>query len=226
MKPQELAKLIDHTLLRPDASFAGIDQLCQEALEFGFASVCVHPVWVTAAESLLRGSGVKVCTVVGFPLGANLAETKAAEARSAAAQGAAELDMVLNIGALKSGIEQLVAADIGAVAAAAREAGVLLKVILETCLLTEAEKRLACRLAVQEGAHFVKTSTGFAKGGATVEDIRLMRTLVGPDFGVKASGGVRNYEDAIRMVEAGANRIGASASVAIVSGTAAGQGGY
>ncbi|GAB4359316.1 MAG: deoxyribose-phosphate aldolase [Bryobacter sp.] len=217
MKPQDLASLIDHTLLRPDASFAEIDQLCAEARAHQFASVCVNPFWVKAASTTLRGSSVKTCTVLGFPLGANLAAVKAEEARLAIAEGAEELDMVLNIGALKTGLEQVVAADLAAVGQVAQGAGLLWKVILETALLTDKEKRLACRLAMQAGADFVKTSTGFARAGATVEDVRLMREVVGPARGVKASGGIRSYADALRMVEAGANRLGTSAGVAIVT---------
>ncbi|MDX2267263.1 MAG: deoxyribose-phosphate aldolase [Bryobacter sp.] len=217
MKPQDLAGLIDHTLLRPDASFAEIDQLCAEARAHQFASVCVNPFWVKAASTALRGSSIKTCTVLGFPLGANLATVKAEEARLAIAAGAEELDMVLNIGALKTGLEQVVAADLAAVGQVAQSAGVLWKVILETALLTDTEKRLACRLAMEAGADFVKTSTGFARAGATVEDVRLMREVVGPARGVKASGGIRSFADALRMVEAGANRLGTSAGVAIVT---------
>ncbi len=226
MNSQDLARLIDHTLLKPDAKFAEVETLCEEARRHGFASVCVNPFWVTAAATALQGSPVKVCTVIGFPLGANRTETKLAEANLALTQGAHELDMVLNIGALKTGIEQVVANDIRAIADAAHSGGAILKVILETCLLTDAEKELACRIAVDSGADFVKTSTGFAKSGATAEDIALMRRMVGPELGVKASGGIRTYEDALRMVAAGATRIGASASVAIVSGASASPGAY
>lgn len=225
MQPSDLARLIDHTLLKPDAVIAEVEKLCAEARQHSFASVCVNPYWVTAVAGLLANSPVKVCTVVGFPLGANRTEVKLAEAQLALQQGAHELDMVLNVGALKSGIEQAVANDIRALADAAHASQAILKVILETCLLTEAEKELACRIAVDSGADFVKTSTGFSKSGATVEDIALMRRIVtnagGPEIGVKASGGIRTYEDALRMVAAGATRIGASASVAIV--TAPGQ---
>ncbi len=221
-----LASYIDHTLLRPEASFAEVDRLCAEAKQYGFASVCVNPYWVSAAASALQGSAVRVCTVIGFPLGANSTSTKVTEARGALADGATELDMVLNLGALKSGIEQVVASDIAAVAQAAHDGGAILKVILETCLLSESEKILACRLAAQSGADFVKTSTGFAKSGATVEDIELMRRTVGPALGVKASGGIRTQADALRMIAAGATRIGASASVAIVSAAPASGGGY
>jgi deoxyribose-phosphate aldolase len=221
-----LAAFIDHTLLRPDATFAEIDQLCAEAKLHGFASVCVNPYWVPAAATALAGSPVKVCTVAGFPLGANDMRTKAEEARLALAAGAHEIDMVLNIGALKSGIEQLVAADVASVAEVCHSAGGILKVILETCLLSGEEKVLACSIAVQSGADFVKTSTGFSKSGATVEDIELMRRTVGPSIGVKASGGIRTQDDALRMIAAGATRIGASASVAIVNAAPAAGGGY
>lgn len=230
MQSSDLARLIDHTLLKPEAKFAEIETLCEEARRHSFASVCVNPFWVTAAATALEGSIVKVCTVIGFPLGANRTETKVAEAKLALDQGAHELDMVLNIGALKSGIEQVVANDISAIADAAHAGQAILKVILETCLLTDAEKELACRIAVDSGADFVKTSTGFSKSGATADDISLMRRTVtkagGPEIGVKASGGIRTYEDALRMVAAGATRIGASASVAIVTGAPASTGAY
>lgn len=226
MQSSDLARLIDHTILKPEAKFAEIETLCEEARRYSFASVCVNPFWVTAAATALQGSIVKVCTVIGFPLGANRTETKVAEANLAVQQGAQELDMVLNIGALKSGIEQVVANDIRAVADAAHSGQAILKVILETCLLTDAEKELACRIAVDSGADFVKTSTGFSKSGATADDISLMRRVVGPEIGVKASGGIRTYDDALRMVAAGATRIGASASVAIVTGAPATAGAY
>lgn len=226
MQSSDLARLIDHTLLKPEAKFAEIETLCEEARRHSFASVCVNPFWVTAAATALEGSIVKVCTVIGFPLGANRTETKVAEAKLALEQGADELDMVLNIGALKSGIEQVVANDIRAIADAAHSGQAILKVILETCLLTDAEKELACRIAVDSGADFVKTSTGFSKSGATTDDISLMRRVVGPEIGVKASGGIRTNEDALRMVAAGATRIGASASVAIVTGAPASSGAY
>lgn len=226
MQSSDLARLIDHTLLKPEAKFAEIETLCEEARRYSFASVCVNPFWVTAAATALEGSIVKVCTVIGFPLGANRTETKVAEAKLALDQGAHELDMVLNIGALKSGIEQVVASDISAIADAAHSGQAILKVILETCLLTDAEKELACRIAVDSGADFVKTSTGFSKSGATADDISLMRRVVGPEIGVKASGGIRTYEDALRMVAAGATRIGASASVSIVTGAPASTGAY
>lgn len=226
MNSTDLARFIDHTILKPEAKFAEIETLCDEARRYSFASVCVNPYWVTAAATALDGSIVKVCTVIGFPLGANRTETKVAEAKLALDQGAHELDMVLNIGALKSGIEQAVANDIRAIADAAHSGQAILKVILETCLLTDAEKELACRIAVDSGADFVKTSTGFSKSGATPEDIALMRRTVGPEIGVKASGGIRTYDDALRMIAAGATRIGASAGIAIVTAAPATSGDY
>ena len=210
-----IAKLIDHTVLKPQTTRKQVETLCREAAHYGFASVCVNPCWVSLCAELLRDSGVAVCTVIGFPLGANTSAVKAFEAAEAIRQGAAEVDMVLNIGALKDGDYELVREDIGAVVAAA-EGKALVKVILETCLLTEEEKRVACRLCKEMGADFVKTSTGFSTGGATVEDIALMRAAVGEEMGVKASGGIRNYAVAKAMVEAGASRIGASAGVQIV----------
>jgi len=212
-----LASLIDHTLLKPDATRDEIEQLCREAAQFCFASVCVNPNWVALCAQLLRNSGVKVCTVLGFPLGAHLPDTKAYEARRAVEQGAGELDMVINIGALKSRDYALVEQDIrGVVQTAGRDT--IVKVILETALLTRDEKIMGATLAKAAGADFVKTSTGFASGGATVEDVHLLRETVGPDIGVKASGGIRTPEDVRKMVEAGASRIGASASVKIVRG--------
>jgi deoxyribose-phosphate aldolase len=213
----DLAKMIDHTLLKPDAKKEQIETLCREAAEYRFASVCVNPYWVPLARQFLSGTGVKVCTVIGFPLGATSTAAKVAETEQAIKDGAEEVDMVINIGALKSGDEDAVKKDIASVVAAAKGKA-LVKVIIETCLLTDEEKRLACRLAVEAGADYVKTSTGFSTGGATVEDIRLMREAVGSDFGVKASGGIRTYEDAMAMIEAGATRIGASASIAIMKG--------
>lgn len=209
-----LAKTIDHTLLKAAATEAQVRQLCAEARACGFASVCVNPVWVPLCARELAGSGVLVCTVIGFPLGANRAETKAAEARLAVDQGASEVDMVMNLGAAKAGDWPGVEADIRAVVEAAGDAPV--KVILETCCLTEEEKIQACRAAERAGARFVKTSTGFGTGGATVEDIRLMRRTVGDRLQVKASGGVRTCGDALAMLEAGADRIGASSGLAIV----------
>lgn len=209
------ASLIDHTLLKPEASEADIRKLCDEAAQFGFASVCVNPGWVKRASEFLNGSGVPVCTVIGFPLGATLSDVKAYEARRSIFNGAREVDMVINIGALKSGDTCAVEDDIRAVVGAAHENGVLCKVIIETALLTDAEKVSACLAAKNAGADFVKTSTGFSKGGATVEDITLMRRTVGSALGVKASGGVKGIDDARAMFEAGATRIGASVGVKI-----------
>ena len=212
---RDWASLVDHTLLKPEATENDIKKLCNEAIEFGFASVCVNPSWVKKAAEFLRGSSVPVCTVIGFPLGATLSDVKAFEARRAIFNGAREVDMVINIGALKSGDDCTVEDDIRAVALAAHENGVLLKVIIETALLTDDEKVRACLASKNAGADFVKTSTGFAKGGATVEDVALMRRVVGADLGVKASGGVKGIEDARAMFEAGATRIGASVGVKI-----------
>ena len=212
-----IAQVIDHTLLKPEATREQIDRLCREALEYHFASVCVNPTHVGRCAELLRGSDVKVCTVIGFPLGATTTAVKAYETRQAIDDGATEIDMVINIGALKSGDLDAVQADIGAVVDAAHAAGALVKVIIETALLSDDEKVTACRLAQAAGAEFVKTSTGFGPGGAKVEDVALMRRVVGPEMGVKASGGVRNYADVQAMIAAGATRIGASAGVAIVS---------
>ncbi len=209
------ASLIDHTLLKPEASESDIRKLCDEAAKFGFASVCVNPGWVKAAAEFLRGTGVPVCTVIGFPLGATLPDVKAYEARRAIFNGAKEVDMVINIGALKSGDDCAVEDDIRAVVEAAHENRVLCKVIIETALLTNEEKVRACLAAKNAGADFVKTSTGFSKGGATVDDIALMRRTVGTALGVKASGGVKGIEDARAMFEAGATRIGASVGVKI-----------
>src|SRR4030095_146185 len=209
------ASLIDHTLLKPEASEADIRKLCDEAVKFGFASVCVNPGWVKRAAEFRRGSGVPVCTVIGFPLGATVSDVKAYEARRAIFDGAKEVDMVINIGALKSGDDCGVEDDIRAVADAAHENRVLCKVIIETALLTDDEKVRACLAAKKAGAEFVETSTGFAKSGATVADIALMRRTVGADLGVKASGGVKGLDDARKLVEAGATRIGASVGVKI-----------
>ncbi|MBG9944483.1 deoxyribose-phosphate aldolase [Brevibacillus formosus] len=217
-------KYIDHTLLKPDATQEMIDKLCAEAREHDFMSVCVNPFWVKRSAELLAGSDVKVCTVIGFPLGASTIESKAAETRDAIANGATEVDMVLNVGALKSGDLETVKKDIAAVKQAAGD--ILLKVILETCLLTEEEKVVACKLSVEAGADYVKTSTGFSTGGATVEDIALMRKTVGPNVGVKASGGVRDGETAVAMIEAGASRIGTSSGVSIVTGAKTTGSGY
>jgi deoxyribose-phosphate aldolase len=213
---EEVARLIDHTLLKAEATPAQVERLCDEARRYGFASVCINPVYVKPAAERLAGSGVAVCTVVGFPLGATSSATKVCEARQAMADGAAEIDMVIHIGALKARDRKAVQDDIAAVAATCREGGALLKVIIEAVLLSDEEKVIACQLARAAGADFVKTSTGFAGGGATVEDVRLMRQTVGPQVGVKAAGGVRSYADALAMVEAGASRIGASAGVQIV----------
>ena len=217
---QNVAGLIDHTLLKADATKEQIKVLCEEAREYSFASVCVNPTWVKYASELLEGSEVKVCTVIGFPLGATTPETKAFETKDAIANGAHEVDMVINIGALKDKDDELVERDIRAVVAASTGKA-LSKVIIETSLLTDEEKVRACELAVKAGADYVKTSTGFSTGGATVEDITLMRKTVGPDIGVKASGGVRNTSDAQNVIEAGATRIGASAGVSIVKGLTA-----
>ena len=216
--PADLAKLIDHTLLKPEASREEVVKLCEEARKYRFASVCLNTTWVPLAKSLLSGTDVMVCAVVGFPLGAMLPTAKAYEARDAVRQGAKEIDMVINLGALKSRDYETVFEDICRVVKAAAPAGV--KVILETGMLDLEQKIIGCTLSKLAGAAFVKTSTGFGKGGATVEDIELMRRIVGSDVGVKASGGVRTAEDAVKMAQAGANRIGASASVAIVTGDA------
>ncbi|CAK6476052.1 deoxyribose-phosphate aldolase [Peribacillus castrilensis] len=217
---QNVAGLIDHTLLKADATKEQIKVLCEEAREYNFASVCVNPTWVKYASELLEGSEVKVCTVIGFPLGATTPETKAFETKDAIANGAHEVDMVINIGALKDKDDELVERDIRAVVAASTGKA-LSKVIIETSLLTDEEKVRACELAVKAGTDYVKTSTGFSTGGATVEDIALMRKTVGPNIGVKASGGVRNTSDAQNVIEAGATRIGASAGVSIVKGLTA-----
>lgn len=212
-----IAKMIDHTLLKADSTKDQVTTICEEAKEYNFASVCVNPGWVKYSAELLQGTDVKVCTVIGFPLGATTSETKAFETKDAIEKGATEVDMVINIGALKDGNDDLVKKDIQAVTEAAKGKA-LTKVIIETSLLTDEEKERACRLAVEAGTDFVKTSTGFSTGGATIEDIKLMRKTVGPDIGVKASGGVRSVEDAQNMIEAGATRIGASSGVQIVQG--------
>lgn len=216
MNKSELAGYIDHTLLKPDAKEGDIIKLCREALEYKFASVCVNAYNVKLADSFLHGTEVKVCTVVGFPLGATTKESKAFEAAQAIENGADEIDMVINIGALKSGKLDTVEEDIKAVAEAC-SGKALLKVIIEACLLTDEEKIIACELSKKAGADYVKTSTGFSGGGAKVEDIVLMRRTVGPGMGVKASGGIRNLESALSMIEAGATRIGASASISIIN---------
>jgi len=213
-----LASRIDHTLLRADASAAEIDQLCVEALEYRFAAVCVNGVWVARCAQRLAGSSIAVCAVVGFPLGAMASAAKLFEARRALEDGAREIDVVQNIGALKSGDHTLVQSELAELAQLCQRSGALLKVILETALLSDAEKVHACELARAAGAGFVKTSTGFSKSGATVHDVQLMRRAVGPAMGVKASGGVRDAASARAMLEAGATRLGTSASVAIVAG--------
>ncbi|RMG01371.1 MAG: deoxyribose-phosphate aldolase [Acidobacteria bacterium] len=212
---RDWASIIDHTLLKPDATESEIKRLCMEAVEYGFASVCVNPAWVKRAVEFLEGSRVPVCTVIGFPLGATLSDVKAYETRRVIFDGAKEVDMVINIGALKSGDNCAVEEDIRAVVKVAHEHDVLCKVIIETALLTDDEKVRACLAAKNAGADFVKTSTGFSKGGATVHDVALMRRTVGHELGVKASGGVRSIEDAREMVKAGATRIGASVGVKI-----------
>jgi deoxyribose-phosphate aldolase len=217
MTTTNIAAMIDHTLLKPEATRQQIESLCQEAKEYKFASVCVNPTWVSTAKELLQDSGVMVCTVIGFPLGATTSETKAFETKNAIEHGAEEVDMVINIGALKDHNDKLVEEDIRAVVEAAKGKAHT-KVIIETSLLSEEEKIRACELSVKAGADFVKTSTGFSTGGATAEDIALMRRTVGPELGVKASGGVRSTEDVQKMIEAGATRIGASSSIAIVNG--------
>jgi deoxyribose-phosphate aldolase len=211
-----IAALIDHTLLKPEATEAEIRKLCAEARHYRFASVCVNPYWVALAAEELSGSESKVCTVVGFPLGANTTGIKAAEAAAAIQAGAREIDMVLNIGELRGGRREAVLADIRAVVQCSHASGAITKVILETGLLDDRQKVLACELAGEAGADFVKTSTGFGPGGATAEDVALMRRAAGPRMGVKASGGIRTLEDFQRMVAAGATRIGASAGVKIV----------
>ncbi len=211
-----VARLIDHTILKPEATRAEVLQICAEARQYGFASVCVNPFWVPLVAAELHGTEVKTCSVVGFPFGATTTAAKVAEATEAITSGAAEIDMVLNIGALRAGENETAEADIRAVAQACHAKGAILKVIFETALLDDEQKRTACRLSVSAGADFVKTSTGYSKGGATVADIALMRAEVGPNIGVKASGGIRTLENLRAMVVAGASRIGASASVAIV----------
>ena len=211
-----VSTMIDHTLLKPDASRGEIEKLCREAAEFHFATVCVNPAWVATAAALLRGSGVGVCSVVGFPLGATTGDVKNYETRRAIFDGATEIDMVINIGALKSGDLRVVERDIEAVVGPCRECGVVSKVIIEAALLTDEEKITACTLSKAAGADFVKTSTGFASGGATAADVALMRRVVGAQMGVKAAGGVRDLEGLKAMIAAGATRVGASAGVKIV----------
>lgn len=213
----ELAKYIDHTQLKPDTTKEKIKQIVDEAREYKFASVCVNPHWVSYCFDQLKDTSVKVCTVIGFPLGATSTESKVFETKQAIQDGATEVDMVINVGELKSGNDQFVKDDIQAVVNAAKE-GALTKVIIETSLLTNDEKVRACQLAKEAGADFVKTSTGFSGGGATLDDVKLMRETVGPDMGVKASGGVRDLETTNAMIEAGATRIGASAGIDIING--------
>lgn len=220
MNAREIARYIDHTNLKPYATKEDIIKLCDEAIQYGFYAVCVNPYRVKLAKDYLSGKGadVKVASVIGFPLGATPTEVKVFEAKKALDDGADELDMVINIGALKDGDYEYVKRDIEEVVKVAHEKGAKVKVIIETCYLTDEEKVKACELAKEAGADFVKTSTGFGSGGATVEDVRLMRKVVGPEMGVKASGGIRTYEQAVAMIEAGANRIGTSSGVKIVEG--------
>ncbi|CYV97584.1 deoxyribose-phosphate aldolase [Streptococcus suis] len=215
----KLNKYIDHTILKPETTQEQVEKILAEAKEYDFASVCVNPTWVALAAESLKDSDVKVCTVIGFPLGANTSAVKAFETKDAISNGVDEIDMVINIGALKTGNYDLVLEDIKAVVAASGDK--LVKVIIEACLLTDDEKVKACQLSQEAGADYVKTSTGFSTGGATVADVALMRKTVGPDMGVKASGGARSYEDAIAFIEAGASRIGASSGVAIMNGAQA-----
>ncbi|HUR20656.1 MAG TPA: deoxyribose-phosphate aldolase [Vicinamibacterales bacterium] len=221
--PDGVSGLIDHTLLKPDATRQELEQLCREAAEFHFATVCVNPAWVALCASRLRGSAVGVCTVVGFPLGATTSDVKNYETRRVIFDGAREVDMVINVGALKSGDVRAVERDIEAVAHPCREAGVLSKVIIEAALLTDDEKVTACTLAKAAGADYVKTSTGFGPGGATVADVALMRRVVGAEMGVKAAGGVRDLDGLMAMVAAGATRVGASAGVKIVQQSRGGE---
>jgi deoxyribose-phosphate aldolase len=214
----QLAKMIDHTLLKSHATKSNIVRLCEEGKKNNFAAVCINPLYVSLASKLLKGSGVKVDTVVGFPLGANTSSTKAFEAEKAVSDGAEELDMVINIGALKSGDLDFVREDIAAVADVARSGNVVLKVIIEACYLTPAEKVKVCQIILDSGCDFIKTSTGFGDYGAKVEDVRLIRELVGNRMGVKAAGGIRSYSDALKMINAGASRLGTSSGVKIIEG--------
>jgi len=213
---RQVAALIDHTLLKPEATRKDIDRICGEAILSRFASVCVNPVFVPRVVAKLRDTPIKTCAVIGFPLGANLTATKVAEAKAAIKEGAQELDMVIHVGALKAEDDELVGADIHAVVAAAHAGKAICKVIIETCLLIQDEKERACKLAVEAGADFVKTSTGFSSSGATLEDVALMRRVVGSKVGVKASGGVRSLDDFLKMLQAGATRIGTSGGVKLV----------
>jgi deoxyribose-phosphate aldolase len=225
LTPDQVAKLIDHTQLKPDAGEMAIRGLCNEAKQFGFASVCVHSSWTPFCADILADSPVAVCTVTGFPQGTNITSAKRYEALKSIEAGASEIDMVIHIGRLKDGDYAYVLSDIAAVAECCHENGAILKTIIETCLLSNAEKAAACALAKAAGADFVKTSTGFNGPGANVEDVALMRHVVGPDIGVKAAGGVHNYEELVAMGEAGATRIGASAGVQIVEGMESANGG-
>ncbi|MCK5625421.1 deoxyribose-phosphate aldolase [Candidatus Bathyarchaeota archaeon] len=218
IKKKQLAKMIDHTLLKPYATQEDIVRLCDEAKKYDFAAVCIHPTYVNLASELLRGSGVKVDTVIGFPLGANTLRAKAYEAEVAIAEGAEELDMVINIGALKSGDFHLVRKDIVAVVKAAKKGNATLKVIIEACYLTDEEKVRVCQIILESGCDFVKTSTGFGDYGAKVEDVKLLRKIVGNQMGVKAAGGIRTYADALKMINAGASRLGASSGIRILEG--------
>jgi deoxyribose-phosphate aldolase len=223
---KNIAAKIDHTLLKPDSTSDEIRKLCDEAAKFKFASVCVNPCYVSLCNSLLKGTGIKVCTVIGFPLGSNTTEVKRFEAEQAIQNGAVEIDMVMNVGQLKQGNYEYVFNDINEVVLTAKRNNAICKVILETALLTDEEKIKACVICKKAGADFVKTSTGFSKGGATVGDVALMKYVVGSSIGVKASGGIRSREDAQAMIASGADRIGASASVKIVSGENVGKGNY
>jgi len=224
MDKQEVFKMIDSTLLKPEATAEDITKLCQDAKKYGFASVCVHPCYVPLCVELMKGSGVKVCTVVGFPMGQNTTAVKAFEAKEAVEMGADELDMVINISALKNGQLDYVKQDMEAVVKAA--AGKTVKVILETCYLTDEEKEQACKAALEAGVSFVKTSTGLAKGGATVEDVKLMRRVVQDKCGVKAAGGIRTFEDCVKFIQAGANRIGTGTGAAIAQGVTSDDNSY
>ncbi len=216
LSPKELASFIDHTILKPEATNAEVENLCREASEYGFASVCVNPSFVSLVKEKLRGTNVKACATIGFPLGATTTAAKVSEAKEAVANGAAEVDMVINVGRLKSGDIDYVGRDIRSVVEVGHAGKAHVKVIIETCLLTDEEKKLACEIAKRSGADFVKTSTGFSKGGATADDVALMRRVVGDSVGVKASGGVRTLADALLMIRSGATRIGTSSGVKIV----------
>lgn len=223
IKPRDMAKMIDHTNLNATATIDDIKELCEEALEYQFASVCIHPIYVPLATKMLQESSVKVATVIGFPLGANTSETKAFETKNAIKNGADEVDMVMNIGAFKSGAYDLVRSDIKAVKDATKASGVtsdvIVKVIIETCYLDEDEIIKACEIVKDAGGDFAKTSTGFGTDGAVEEDVSIMRKTVGRDIGIKASGGIKDFDDALSMLDAGANRLGASSGVAIVTDT-------